>query len=119
MHQRGGSERGRIASVVGGRRDVGGSLGESVGEVKLQEEDTKKELRVKTLETVRNDETMLMPPLPAACLAHIGVFGLGAFAEDESKEHADTEEEERSNEQSQDCHSDTFTLRPQADKLQK
>jgi hypothetical protein len=73
-------------------------LGESVGEVKLQEEDTKKELRVKTLETVRNDETMLMPPLPAACLAHIGVFGLGAFAEDESKEHADTEEEERSNE---------------------
>jgi hypothetical protein len=77
-------------------------LGESAGEVKLREEDTKKELRVKTLEIARNDETMLlvwaMPPLPAARLAHIGWFGLGAFAEDEGKEHADTEEEERSNE---------------------
>ncbi|KAJ7242456.1 hypothetical protein C8J57DRAFT_1243996 [Mycena rebaudengoi] len=84
-------------SGVGGRQDVGGGLGESAGEVKLREEDTKKELRVKTLETARNDETMLlvwaMPPLPAARLAHIGWFGLGAFAEDEGKEHADTEEE--------------------------
>ncbi|KAJ7259397.1 hypothetical protein C8J57DRAFT_1233750 [Mycena rebaudengoi] len=91
-------------SGVGGRQDVGGGLDESAGEVKLREEDTKKELRVKTLETARNDETMLlvwaMPPLPAARLAHIGWFGLGAFAEDEGKEHADTEEEERSNE---DC----------------
>ncbi|KAJ7272119.1 hypothetical protein C8J57DRAFT_1225660 [Mycena rebaudengoi] len=91
-------------SGVGGRQDVGGGLGESAGEVNLREEDTKKELRVKMLGTARNDETMLllwaMPPLPAARLAHIGWFGLGAFAEDEGKEHADTEEEERSNE---DC----------------
>ncbi|KAJ7238198.1 hypothetical protein C8J57DRAFT_1566278 [Mycena rebaudengoi] len=39
-----------------------------------------------------------MPPLPAACLAHIGALGLGAFAEDKAEEHVDTEEEEGSNE---------------------
>ncbi|KAJ7279788.1 hypothetical protein C8J57DRAFT_1221428 [Mycena rebaudengoi] len=39
-----------------------------------------------------------MPPLPAACLAHIGALGLGAFAEDKAEEYVDTEEEEGSNE---------------------
>ncbi|KAJ7227703.1 hypothetical protein C8J57DRAFT_1252415 [Mycena rebaudengoi] len=94
-------------NIMGGRRDVGGGLGESAGEVKLREEDTKRELRVKTLETARNDETMLLvwatPPLPAARLVHIGGPGLGAFAEDEGKEHADTEEEERTNEMISTC----------------
>ncbi|KAJ7291806.1 hypothetical protein C8J57DRAFT_1458509 [Mycena rebaudengoi] len=39
-----------------------------------------------------------MPPLPAACLAHIGALGLGTFAEDKAEEYVDTEEEEGSNE---------------------
>ncbi|KAJ7237998.1 hypothetical protein C8J57DRAFT_1246730 [Mycena rebaudengoi] len=85
------SRHGERGGSVGGRRDVWGGLGESAGEVKLREEDTKRELRVKTLETARNDETMLLGP------------GLGAFAEDEGKEHADTEEEERTNEMISTC----------------